>query len=222
MEIPKDRDIRQRVLARGVESLTDTELLSLIITPVKGSNDAVAVAESVVAEAGGSLVELAHKSPVELRTMGGLGVNGGVRLAASFELGRRAILAEGEESVVIKDATDVVGLCAPLMNGLNHEELWVLYLASSNRVIERRRVAVGGSRALIADGKLILKRALEVVAQSIILVHNHPSGAAEPSDEDCALTQKICGAAALFDIALLDHVIITKGGYYSFRSMGKL
>lgn len=165
---------------------------------------------------------MAHKSPAELRLMGDLGLEGAAKVAAAFELGRRAVVAEGQESVVIKDAADVVGIFAPLMRGLDHEELWVLYLASSNRVIERRRVAVGGSRALVADSKLIVKRALELVASSIILVHNHPSGAAEPSAEDCSLTERLRSAAELFDIALLDHIIIAVGGSYSFRAGGKL
>ena len=219
----RDKDVRQRALARGVGQMTDTELLSLVISPAKRGAEAMDVAERVVAQIGtGGLLEMAHKSPAELRLMGDLGLEGAAKVAAAFELGRRAVVAEGQESVVIKDAADVVGIFAPLMRGLDHEELWVLYLASSNRVIERRRVAVGGSRALLADSKLIVKRALELVASSIILVHNHPSGAAEPSAEDCSLTERLRSAAELFDIALLDHIIIAVGGSYSFRAGGKL
>ena len=195
-------------MARGVGELTDAELLSLVIASAKRGTEAMAVAERVMAEEGESLVALAHKSPAEMRKVGDLGLDG--------------VVAEGQESVVIKDAAEVAKLLAPVMNGLDHEELWVLYLASSNRVVERRRVAVGGSRALVADPKLILKRALELVSASIILVHNHPSGAAEPSVEDCSLTDRLRSAAALFDIALLDHIIICKGGFYSFRADGKL
>ena len=218
----RDKEVRQRAMARGVGELTDAELLSLVIASAKRGTEAMAVAERVMAEEGESLVALAHKSPAEMRKVGDLGLDGATKVAAAFELGRRAVVAEGQESVVIKDAADVVKLLAPVMNGLDHEELWVLYLASSNRVVERRRVAVGGSRALVADPKLILKRALELVSASIILVHNHPSGAAEPSVEDCSLTDRLRSAAALFDIALLDHIIICKGGFYSFRADGKL
>ena len=218
----KDKDVRQRAMARGVGELSDVELLSLVVSPAKRGEEAVEVAERVVAEVDGSLVALAHRSPAELRKVGDLGLEGATKVAAAFELGRRAVVAEGQESVVIKDAADVVKLLAPVVGGLDHEELWVLYLASSNRVVERRRVAVGGSRALVADPKLILKRAVELVSASIILVHNHPSGVAEPSVEDCSLTDRLRSAAALFDIALLDHIIICKGGFYSFRAGGKL
>lgn len=202
--------------------MSDAELLSLVVSSAKRTEEAMVVAERVLAEVGEKLVDLAHKSPAELRLLGDLGLEGGARVAAAFELGRRAVVAEGEECVVIKDARDVAELFAPLIGGLDHEELWVMYLASSNRVVERRRVAVGGSRALVADSKLILKRAVELVASSIILVHNHPSGATQPSREDCELTERLRSAAALLDVSLLDHIIVGKGGYFSFRADGKL
>ena len=217
----RDKDVRQRALARGVGQMTDTELLSLVISPAKRGAEAMDVAERVVAQIGtGGLLEMAHKSPAELRLMGDLGLEGAAKVAAAFELGRRAVVAEGQESVVIKDAADVVGIFAPLMRGLDHEELWVLYLASSNRVIERRRVAVGGSRALVADSKLIVKRALELVASSIILVHNHPSGDASPSQEDILFTHDIIRAAKLFDISVHDHIIIGGNSHYSMKANG--
>lgn len=222
MEPQKDKDVRQKALARGVEELSESELLSLVVTPSSRGGERVDMASCVLDQAGGSLVALSHKSPAELRLMGDMGLDNGVRIAAAFELGRRAIMAEQQESRLIRDASDVVAMFAPLLSGLDHEEMWVLYLASSNRVVERRRVAVGGSSALVADNKLILKRAIELVVSSIIVVHNHPSGAAEPSAEDCLLTERLREAAALFDIALLDHIIVCKGNFYSFRAEGKL
>ena len=145
------------------------------------------------------------------------------RLSAAFELGRRVLAAEGQEQIFVKDKNDVVSLFAPMLSTLNHEEMWVLYLSSSNRIIERRRLSVGGASLLVADCKIILRHALNLVASSLIVVHNHPSGAAEPSGEDEAFTARLKEAAGLFDIALLDHIIIARGsGAYSFRGAGKL
>ena len=105
----------------------------------------------------------------------------------------------------------------PKFEGLKHEECWVLYLTSSNRLLERQRVSQGGVQATVVDHRLIIKRALELLSTQIILVHNHPSGAAEPSAADKQLTQKIKAAATLFDIRVLDHIIISREGHYSFR-----
>lgn len=221
MKGANDREVRDKLVARGVEALTDAELVSLVLPATKGE-ESIAVAERLLASAG-SLATLAHSTLPELRQMEGLGIERASRLVAAMELGRRVLVAEGDEQTVIRDRNDVVGLFAPLLSSLTHEEMWILYLSSSNRIIERRRLSVGGSSMLIADHKLIVRHALNLVASSLIIVHNHPSGAAEPSGEDENFTSRLKEAAGLFDIALLDHIIIARGGgSYSFRSAGKL
>ena len=105
---------------------------------------------------------------------------------------------------------------------MKYEECWCLYLNTGNRIVERQRVSQGGVQATVVDHRLVIKRALELLATQIILVHNHPSGAALPSEQDKILTKKIAEAAALFDIRLLDHLIIARGGEYSFRQSGLL
>lgn len=215
-----DKQVRQRLVARGAEALSDAELVSLVIpTPAKGS-EAVDVAEEIVAAH--SVSDLAHKSVSELRQVGGLGMDGAARLVAAFELGRRAAMADGAEQQTITSSADIVALFTPLLAGLPHEEMWVLYLSSANRIIERRKVSVGGSTSLVADCKLIIKRALEQVAQSIIIVHNHPSGNPAASEQDKVFTTRLQECAKLFDIALLDHIIISSKGSLSFRSEGLL
>ncbi len=221
MTLMNDKSVREKFVAQGAEALTDAELLSLLIAG-KGGEDSVATAERLLAEAG-SLVAVAHLSAKELRQMESLGMERATRVVAAAELGRRVLVAESGEQLVIRDRNDVVSLFAPLISTLNQEELWVLYLSTSNRVIERRRISVGGASSVVTDCKLIVRHALTLVASSIIVVHNHPSGAAEPSHEDERFTTRLRDAAALFDIALLDHIIIAKGGgSYSFRSGGKL
>lgn len=221
MEPTSDKNVYERMVARGVEHLTDAELLSLVLPPKRGE-ESIHTAEALLRSAG-SLAGLSRLPLSELRRTEGLGMERAVRVAAALEIGRRVLVAEGAEATFVRDRNDVVSLFAPLIAGLDHEEMWVVYLASSNRVIERRRISVGGSSALIADHKLILRHALNLVAASIIVVHNHPSGMAEPSAEDRAFTQRLKEAASLFDINLLDHIIIARGGgSYSFRSSGEV
>ena len=110
----------------------------------------------------------------------------------------------------------------PELEQLDHEECWAVYLSSSNRIIERQRISQGGVQGTVVDHRLIVKRALELLATQLILVHNHPSGSAEASEPDRMLTARIAQAAALFDIRLLDHIIVARAGSFSFRSAGLL
>ena len=138
------------------------------------------------------------------------------------ELGRRIACANNEQAEVITSSEDVVRIMQPQLETLAYEECWVLYLTASNRLIERQRVSQGGISGTVVDHRLIVKRALELLATRLILVHNHPSGAAEASGQDRQLTRKISEAAALFDIKLLDHLILAKEGHFSFRQAGLL
>lgn len=212
-----DRQVRERAVSRGVEALTDVELVSLLL-PSAGGEESIHTAQRLL-DGAGSLAALTHIPLRQLRQMEGLGIDRAMRLAAAAELGRRALLAEGGEQTVICSSNDVVSLFTPLLSTLDHEEMWVLYLSSSNRIIERRQIALGGTSQLIADCKLIVRHALNLVASGLIVVHNHPSGTPSPSREDELFTQRLKDAAALFDINLLDHIIIARGGgVYGFRA----
>ena len=165
--------------ARGVDALTDRELLSLLTEDEQS-------AEALLAAYGGSLARVGSEEAARLRMIGGLGL-------------RRARM---------------------LLATLSHEECWAVYLTSSNRIIERQRVSQGGVQGTVVDHRLIIKRALELLATQLILIHNHPSGAAEASPQDKVLTERIAQAAALFDIRLLDHIIIAREGDFSFLREG--
>lgn len=220
MKSQNDKQVRERLVARGVEALSDIEVLSLVL-PNKKGEESVVVAERVLASQG-SLSALANASLSQLRQAEGLGIDGATRVVAAVELGRRALVAEGMEANTIRDNKDIVSIFTPLLGGLSHEEMWVLYLSSSNRILERRRISVGGLSSLTTDCRLIIRHALTLVAASIIVVHNHPSGVAEPSGEDETFTEQLKKAAELFDINLLDHVIVSKRDSYSFRANAKL
>lgn len=208
------KSIRDKIALRGVGELSDAELLAVVI-------EDETLAGKIISECG-SLSGIVRMELPRLRMIEGLGLRRAEKIAASAELGRRLAAAEAQNVDSIATSDDIVRIFRPIVEGLSHEECWVLFLTNSNRIIERQRVSQGGVQATIVDNRLIIKRALELLSTQIVLVHNHPSGAAEPSDADIALTRKVREAAALFDIRLLDHIIIAGSGSYSFRSGGLL
>ena len=215
------KNLTDRILSRGAESLTDEQLVAMIIADSVGDDNAIALASELLSAAGG-LTNLVESDLSRLRMMSGLGKMRAMRLKAAAELGRRVVSAAATAHDVVSSDADVVRIMEPQLASLQHEECWALYLASSGRVLERMRISQGGVQATVVDCKLILKRALELLAVQIVLVHNHPSGNVEPSRQDLELTERVSEAAKLFDIRLLDHVIIARGSHFSFRGHGTL
>lgn len=206
--------LNDKIALRGAESLSDKELLTML------TGDE-ATAETLLEETGGSIEKLARLNLSRLRMLGGLGLHRARLLAAAAEYGRRIATKQATEAnLVIRESNDIVQLFRPQLEGLDHEECWAVYLTTSNRIIERQRISQGGVRATVVDSKLVVKRALELLASQLILIHNHPSGETKPSSEDKIMTDRIARAAALFDIRLLDHIIISREGDFSFRSAG--
>lgn len=215
------KNLHDRLRSRGASALTDEELLALLIEAEGDNRDPQSVARQLIA-ACGSMAEIAHTELSRLRMTEGLGLRRAERLTVAAEFGRRVARATARDVECITSDGDVVQLMRPIFDGMSHEECWALYLTSSNRIIERQRVSQGGVQATVVDHRLIVKRALELLSTQIILVHNHPSGAASPSDADKVLTRKIKEAAALFDIQLLDHIIISSEGHFSLRREGMM
>ena len=210
------KNLHDRLLSRGAAALSDEELLALLIETREEKRDPKAVAEGILRECG-SLAAIARTDLRRLRMVEGIGLRRAERLHLAAEYGRRVAMATMSDVESVSTDNDVVRLMRPHFDTISHEECWALYLTSSNRLLERQRVSQGGVQATVVDHRLIVKRALELLSTQIILVHNHPSGAAEPSVADKQLTQRIKDAAALFDIRLLDHIIISREGHYSFR-----
>lgn len=204
-----------KLKSRGVESLTDIELLSFIL-------DDEALSLEVHSHFKGSLSDISSADVSRLRMVAGIGLQRAQLILVAGEFGRRVAVAEAPSKEIIITDDDVVELFKPYMERLQHEECWALYLSKSNRIIERKCISQGGLNGTSVDYRLIVKRAVELLATHIILVHNHPSAVAEPSAEDKVLTDRIFKAAALFDIHLIDHVIIAESGNYSFRKSGLL
>lgn len=206
--------------SRGAVALTDEELVAVLLAETQGDERARGVAESIIAECGGVARKIADVDIRRLRMMSGIGKLRAARLKAAIELGGRVAQESATKHDIITSDTDVVRVMRPTLGALQHEECWVLYLASSGRMLEHMRVSQGGVQTTVVDCRLIIKRALELLATQMVIVHNHPSGSAEPSGQDIALTERIVAAAQLFEIRLLDHVIVAQTEHYSFRGHG--
>lgn len=211
------RNVIDKLMSRGAASLKDEELVAVIIAESMSDDRAVELARELLAGSGGDVMSLVEQDAARLRMVGGLGRMRALRLKAVAECGRRVAVSRATNFDNIGSDSDVVRIMEPQLGGLQHEECWALYLASSGRVLERMRISQGGVQATVVDCRLIIKRALELLAVQIVLVHNHPSGSAEPSEQDRVLTERVAEAARLFEIRLLDHVIIARGSHFSFR-----
>ena len=208
------QELHHKIAMRGYESLSEEELLTALL-------EDRTMATALLAECG-SLAGIAQTPASRLRMVAGLGAKRCELLLASAELGRRISSNNGAVQQTISSSDDVVAVMRPLLKELKHEECWAIYLTNSNRIIERTRISQGGVQATVVDHRLIVKRALELLSTRIIIVHNHPSGSATPSGADLDITAKIKEATALFDIQLLDHIIISSTESYSFKNNGKL
>lgn len=208
------QEFREKLALRGAEALADVELLALLL-------EDKTLAEALIKEVG-SLVNIANMPLSRLRMVAGLGAKRAERIQMAVEVGRRLVSANRAVEDIISSSEDVIGIMRPLLKELKYEECWAIYLTNSNRVIERSRISQGGVQATVVDPRLIVKRALELLSTRIILVHNHPSGSATPSSADFDLTRRVKEATSLFDIQLLDHIVVSATDSYSFKSNGNL
>ncbi|MFO7851254.1 MAG: RadC family protein [Bacteroidota bacterium] len=213
---------REKLLYKGISSLSDAELLAILIG--SGSNDksAVDLAREILNLASNNLNRLGKLDVHDLVKLKGIGTAKAINIMAALELGRRRKSAEIIEAAKIRSSNDVYTIFNPLLADLTHEEFWLLYLNRSNKILSRHKLSQGGISGTITDVRLIVKKALELLASSMIICHNHPSGNLDPSEADNRITQKIKEAVAYFDISLLDHIIVTDNGYYSYADNGMI
>ena len=223
-DLSDDDRPREKALQSGIRSLSDAELLAIIFGGGLPGVSVVDMARNILRDCDGRVDLLARLSMNELMSKyKGVGPAKAVSLAAAFELGRRnREQSAANEDPQIRSSKDVVNLMAPKLEGIEYEEFWVLMLSRSNRVTYARQVSQGGTAATVVDVKLLLKRAIDCLAEGIILVHNHPSGNPNPSPEDVRLTQRIKDGANYLGIKVLDHVIIARQRNYSYADNGKI
>ena len=213
---------REKLLNRGRQSLTDAELLAIILGSGSRNETAVDLARQILTRFENSLRKLGQCSIGDLLKFKGIGEAKAIAIVAALELGRRRQSIPLESKPVIRNSADAYQVIAPLLVDLHQEEFWLLVLNQGNKVIGRRQVSLGGMNKTLADARVIFRQALEDRACSIILFHNHPSGTMEPSQADVRLTEKLYAAGELIDIRVLDHIIVAGEGYYSFADEGKV
>lgn len=207
---------REKMLNKGRQALSDAELLALLIGTGTRSKSALMLAQEILVSVEYNLQRLGRLQIEDFRSISGIGDAKAVKLLAALELGRRRLEVKAKAPIRIKTSQDVYAIMYPLLAELPHEEFWVLYVSNSNEVVYKWQVSKGGLTGTVVDKRLIFKYALYYHATGIILCHNHPSGILQPSDADLQLTKKVKQAGEQLDVKVLDHVIVTNSGYYSF------
>ncbi len=213
---------REKLLLKGKFSLSDSELLAILLGSGSTNESAVDLAKRVLSSVNNNLNELGKLSISQLCKFRGIGPAKAVAISAAMELGRRRRLEESAEVKKITSSHSVFEIMQPVIGELGHEEFWILYLNNNNKIIEQYQISKGGITGTLVDVRIALRKALEVGSVSLILVHNHPSGNLKASEADKQLTKKLKTAAESLDIKVLDHIIVTEKSYLSFADEGML
>ena len=213
---------REKMLLKGVSSLSDAELIAILIGSGNNEETAVQLSQRILNSASNNLNTLGKLSIKKLMEYKGIGEAKAITIAAAMELGRRKTAAEPEKKVTIRSSKDSYQLFYPIMCDLPHEELWIALTNRQGKVIEKVKISQGGISGTNADLRIIMKAAINSACSGIILCHNHPSGNLQPSAEDDALTSRLGKAVQLMEIKLLDHIIVCDKHYYSYADESRL
>jgi len=215
-----DERPREKLLSKTPISLSDSELLAILINKGTRAKSAVELAQELLRLVDNNLNELAKLSIKELTKVKGIGEAKAVTIAAALELGRRKQTMKPLEKTIVKDSHDVATYLQAMFQDLRREVFAVVFLNRSNKINHFEIISQGGITGTVADPRIILKKALEEDAVNLILCHNHPSGNLQPSKADEELTCKIKEAAKYFDIKVIDHIIVSDEGFFSFADEG--
>ncbi|NLB92019.1 MAG: DNA repair protein RadC [Bacteroidales bacterium] len=213
---------REKLLSQGERALSDAELIAILIGSGNTNETAVELSRRILSSVNNNLNDLGRKGIDYLTTFKGIGEAKAVAILAAIELGRRRKEAEVFDTKKITGSKDAADFFMPLLSDLNHEEFWIMLLDRGNKIKDHFMISQGGITGTVIDVRIILKRALDNGAVSMILCHNHPSGTMRASDADLKITKKIKQAAQVMDISLLDHIIVGQNSYYSFADEGLL
>jgi len=213
---------REKLIAKGINSLSSAELIAIVIGSGTRSDTAVELSKKLLNLVGNNLHELGKLDLTNLRKIPGIGPAKATAILACFELGKRRNFSDRLPEIKISGSRDVFDLFHPLLGDLPHEEFWILLLNRANRVIDKIRISQGGISGTIIDTRIILKNAVDRLASTIILCHNHPSGNLKPSDADIKITGKMKESAQIMDINLIDHIIVADNSYFSFADEGMI
>jgi len=213
---------REKFILKGKSALSDTELLAILIRSGTADRSALVVAREILYLANDNLYSLAKLNLKDFTSVKGIGEAKAITLMAALELGRRRRLSDTIVRSELTSSKDAYDLMKPLLEDLEIEQFWVIYLNNANKVLVKSKISQGGMTATVVDVRLILKEALKLNATGLILCHNHPSGTLKASKADQVVTDKVKAAASLMDIQLLDHIIVTDQSYFSFADLGRI
>ena len=213
---------REKMLAKGKESLSNAELIAILIGSGNSNESAVDLSRRILRDNNDNLIELSKLSLNDLLKYKGIGEAKAVTIAAALELGRRRRFSEALEKPCIRNSQLAYECFYAHLSDLNHEQFWIMLLNNANKVIKLEKIGVGGMTGTTADPKKIFKSALENNATNIMLCHNHPSGNIFPSNADKTITNNIKKAGQFLEIKILDHIIIGNDNYFSFADEGLL
>jgi len=213
---------REKMLLKGRHSLSDAELLAIMLGSGSIGESAVGLAQRILGSVENNLHELGKRSIIDLQRFKGVGEAKAITIAAALELGRRRQISDLRDRPRVSSSRDAFDAIASMLTDLYHEEFWLLLLNKANEIVAREKLSTGGMAGTVADVKMAFKIALDAKASAIIAVHNHPSGNLKPSEADIILTKKLKDAGRILDLPLLDHLIVSERGYYSFADEGAI
>lgn len=213
---------REKLLSKGARHLTDAELIAILIGSGSLDETAVELSKRILTSINNNLNDLSKKGTDFLKTFNGIGEAKAVSIVAALELSKRRKDADVFSKNKITGSKDAADFFQPILGDLVHEEFWIMILDRGNNILDTFMVSQGGVSGTVIDVRLILKIAIEKLASSLILCHNHPSGTLQASDADLKITRKINDAAKIMDMAILDHIIIGQNKYLSFADEGML
>lgn len=213
---------REKLLLKGAAALSNSELLAILLNNGSKDRSALELAKEILKMGQDNLNELGKLSLTDFKQVPGIGIAKSVSIAAALELGRRRHASAALEKPVIRTSSNIAEYLQATIKDFSYEVFAVVFLNRANKINHFEIISKGGISGTVADPRIILKKALEEDATAIVLCHNHPSGNLQPSRADEELTKKIKEAAAFFDIRILDHIIVSEEGYYSFADDGML
>lgn len=213
---------REKLMLKGKASLSDAELLAIIMGSGNRVQTAVDLAKQILADVEYNWHALARLSLQQLMQYKGIGEAKAISIITALEIGNRKALQLALDKPKVSSSMDAFEVLRPFLADLNVEEFWVIFLNQANKVMAVEQVSSGGISYTLADPRLIFRTALEKFATAVIVAHNHPSGNTKPSEQDIKLTKKLVECGKLLDVPVLDHLIVTQKAYFSFRDENKI
>ncbi len=204
------------MLTFGPRALSDAELICLLIGSGTRTDSAIDLARKILHQSENSLASLGERSMADLTQIKGIGTARAVVIIAALELGKRRRAAGAKQRYKITSSNDAFEFLLPHLSDLQHEEFWIICLSRNNEVLKCKRISEGGMHATVVDPKKVFNEALQERAAALIVAHNHPSGNLQPSSEDLRLTKRLVESGRIIDCPVLDHLIVSSRGYYSF------